>query len=56
MLTFFFAWRTWRTRDAPYESSGWTRAKPRALGWREAAIAPLWTTFSGAPVHTVAAR
>ena len=56
MLAPFFAWRTWHTREALRESSGWTRAKLRALGWREAAIALLWTTFSVALVHMLAAR
>lgn len=54
LLAPFFAWRTWRVRGALRESSGWTRAKLRALGWREATIALLWTTFSVALVHILA--
>ncbi|MFM7299111.1 MAG: hypothetical protein ACKO4Q_18040 [Planctomycetota bacterium] len=54
LLAPFFAWRTWRTREALRESSGWTRARLRALGWREALVALLWTTFSVALVHILA--
>jgi len=54
LLAPFFAWRTWRVRETLRESSGWTRARLRALGWREATVALLWTTFSVALVHILA--
>ena len=54
LLAPFFAWRTWTTREALRENSGWTRAKVRAVGWREALVALLWTTFYVAVVHILA--
>lgn len=56
LLAPFFAWRTWCTRQALRASHGWTRGQLRALGWREAAIALGWTTFSIAIVHIAAER
>ncbi len=55
LLAPFFAWRTWLTRKALKEQGGWTRAKLRALGWREAVLALTWTAVALALVH-VAAR
>lgn len=54
LLAPFFAWRTWRTREVLRTHDGWTRAKMRALGWREAALALGWTTFAVAVVHIAA--
>jgi hypothetical protein len=56
LLAPFFAWRTWHTREALRDSHGWSRAKLRALGWREALIALLWTTFAVSLVHVLAGR
>lgn len=54
LLAPFFAWRTWHTREVLRESHGWTRARLRAVGWREAGLALGWTTFAIAVVHLVA--
>lgn len=53
LLAPFFAWRTWRTRTELSAQRDWTRARLRALGWREAAFALGWTAFALAVVHVV---
>jgi hypothetical protein len=53
MLAPFFAWRTWRTRQALRSHGHWSRAELRKLGWREAALALGWTVLAVALVHVV---
>jgi hypothetical protein len=54
LLAPFFAWRTWRTRNALRESKGWDRSRLRQLGLREAAIAISWTAVALVAVHLLA--
>lgn len=54
MLGPFFAWRTWRTRTK-LAGPGWTRARLRRLGLREAGIAVTWTALALVVVHLAAA-
>jgi len=50
LLAPFFAWRTARIR-ALLGRQGWDRARLRAVGWREALYAVLWTFLALALIH-----